>query len=61
MDWLHGADSSQTLRQESRRESPPANQREYEMDEHLIFLPLIIVILEIKIKVMRKRKVRKKR
>ncbi len=31
------------------------------MDEHLIFLPLIIVILEIKIKVMRKRKVRKKR
>ena len=31
------------------------------MDEHLIFLPLIIVILEIKIKIIRKRKVRKKR
>jgi len=31
------------------------------MTEHLIFLPLIIVILEIKIKIIRKRKVRKKR
>ncbi len=31
------------------------------MDEHLIFLPLIIVILEVKIKIIRKRKVRKKR
>jgi hypothetical protein len=31
------------------------------MAEHLIFLPLIIVILEIKIKIIRKRKVRKKR
>ena len=31
------------------------------MEEHLIFLPLIIVILEIKIKIIRKRKVRKKR
>ncbi len=41
--------------------APPANQREYEMTEHLIFLPLIIVILEIKIKIIRKRKVRKKR
>ena len=41
--------------------APPANQREYEMAEHLIFLPLIIVILEIKIKIIRKRKVRKKR
>ncbi len=31
------------------------------MEEHLIFLPLIIVILEVKIKIIRKRKVRKKR
>jgi hypothetical protein len=31
---------------------PPANCRRYEMQHHLIFLPLMIVILDVKVKVI---------
>jgi len=34
--------------------TPPANQRRYEMAGHLVFLPLIIVILDVRVKVIRK-------
>ena len=30
---------------------PPTHQWEFEMQEHLIFLPLIVVILEVKVKI----------
>ena len=29
---------------------PPANRRRHEMQHHLVFLPLIIVILDVKVK-----------
>jgi hypothetical protein len=33
---------------------PPANQRRNEIMHHLTFLPLIVVILEVEVKVIRK-------
>jgi hypothetical protein len=33
---------------------PPANQRRNEIMHHLIFLPLIVVILDVDVKVIRK-------
>jgi hypothetical protein len=40
---------------------PPANQKEVEMVRNLIFLPLIIVILVVKVKIIRKPILRKTR
>jgi hypothetical protein len=40
---------------------PPANQRRFEMTAHLIFLPLILVIIDVKVKIIRKPIIRKKR
>ena len=40
---------------------PPANQRRSEMHNHLIFLPLIFVICDVKVKVILKKLFRKKR
>jgi hypothetical protein len=34
--------------------TPPANQRRNEITHHLIFLPLIVVILDVDVKVIRK-------
>jgi hypothetical protein len=39
--------------------SPPANWRRYEMIGHLVFLPLIIVTLDVKVKVIIVRIIRK--
>ena len=38
---------------------PPANRRRYEMKQHLIFLPLIVMILEVKVKIIKVRIFRK--
>jgi len=40
---------------------PPVNQRRYEIMQYLIFLPLFIVILDVKVKIIRTSIVRKKR
>lgn len=41
--------------------APPVNQGESEMVAHLIFLPLFLVILVVKVKIIRKPVTRKKR
>ena len=38
---------------------PPASRRRYEMKQHLIFLPLIVMILEVKVKIIKVRIFRK--